>query len=192
MSEPLRLDIKPLTAGRWADFEKLFGPRGACGGCWCMFWKLPNKEFQALAYEGTKAAQKAIVKSGQAPGLLAYAGGEAVGWIAVEPRSEYPRFERSRVLAPVDDQPVWSITCFFTAKEYRGKGVSIALLKGCADYVRKRGGRIVEGYPIEPKAGKMPPAFVYTGLASAFRMVGFTEVARRSETRPIFRLVIGE
>lgn len=188
----MRLDIKPLTPGRWTDFEKLFGPRGACGGCWCMFWKLPNREFQALAYEGTKAAQKAIVKSGHAPGLLAYVGRDAIGWIAVEPRSQYPRFERSRILAPVDDQPVWSITCFFTAKDNRGKGISIALLKGCVDYVRKHGGRIVEGYPIEPKAGKMPPAFAYLGLASAFRAAGFTEVARRSETRPIFRFVIGD
>ncbi|HEX8990238.1 MAG TPA: GNAT family N-acetyltransferase [Anaerolineales bacterium] len=191
MSAALRLVVKPLTPGRWDDVEKLFGPRGACAGCWCMFWKLSNKDFQALAHEGTRAAQKAIVESGGTPGLLAYAGREVVGWIAVEPRSEYPRLERSRVLAPVDDRAVWSITCFFTSMDYRGKGVSIALLKGCLDYVGKHGGRIVEGYPIEPKAGKMPAAFVYMGLASAFRATGFVEVARRSETRPIFRCMIG-
>ncbi len=190
MSEALPLAIRPLTPGRWEDFEKLFAPRGACGGCWCMFWKLPNKDFQALAYEGTKAAQKAIVESGHVPGLLAYAGGEAVGWVAVEPRAAYSRLARSRVLAPIDEQHVWSITCFFTRRDYRGKGVTVALLKACVEHVRKHGGKIVEGYPIEPKAGKMPAAFVYTGLASAFRQAGFREVERRSETRPIFRFVI--
>ena len=185
------LAIKPLTPRRWADFEKLFGPRGACAGCWCMFWKLPNKEYNSLAYEGNKAAQKDIVESGRVPGLLAYAGHEAVGWIAVEPRSEYPRLERSRILKPVDEQAVWSITCFFTRRDHRGKGVTVELLKASIEHVRKHGGKIVEGYPSEPKTGKMPAAFVYTGLASAFREAGFTEVARRSETRPIFRYVIG-
>ena len=191
MPEPLSLTIKPLTPRRWADFETLFGERGACAGCWCMFWKLPNNEFESLAYDGTKAAQRSIVESGHTPGLLAYAGKEPVGWIAVEPRSEYPRLARSRVLKPVDEEPVWSITCFFTRRDYRGKGVTVALLRCCIGYVKKRGGRIVEGYPIEPRAGKLPAAFAYTGLASAFREAGFAEVARRSETRPIFRYVVG-
>ncbi len=156
-----------------------------------MFWKLDRKEYDALAYDGNRAAQKAIVDSGTIPGLLAYAGTQAVGWIAVEPRTEYPRLARSRVLKPVDDQRVWSITCFFTHREFRGKGVTVALLTGAVEYVRKRRGRILEGYPIEPKASTLPAAFAYTGLASAFRQAGFQEVARRSETRPIFRFVIG-
>lgn len=185
------LTFHSLTPRRWPDFEQLFGPRGACAGCWCMFWKLDNKDFNALAYDGNKAAQKAVVESGVTPGLLAYSKGQAVGWIAVEPRSAYPRLARSRVLKPVDDQPVWSITCFFTRKDFRGKGVTVALLRAAVEHAKKHGGRIVEGYPIEPKKGRMPAAFAYTGLASAFRKAGFKEVARNSETRPIFRFVIG-
>ncbi len=185
------LTIKPLTPRRWSDFEKLFGPRGACAGCWCMFWKLGNKEFHVLAYDGNKAAQKAIVEERGVPGLLAYTGGDAVGWIAVEPRSQYPRLERSRILKPVDDQPVWSVTCFFTRRDHRERGVSVALLKAAVEHVRKHGGKIVEGYPTDPKAGKLPAPFVFTGLAKAFREAGFKEVARRSQSRPIFRYVIG-
>ena len=60
------------------------------------------------------------------------------------------------------------------------------------DYVRKQGGKIIEGYPVEPKKGWTPDPFAYTGLASAFRKVGFTEVIRRSETRPIMRYTIKE
>ncbi len=189
---PTLLTFHPLDFERWSDFKNLFGPRGACAGCWCMFWKLPAKEFQSLVYEGTKAAQKSIVKSGTMPGLLAYANGEAVGWIAVEPRSQYPRLARSRVLKPVDDQPVWSITCFFTRKDFRGQGVTVALLKAAIDYVGRQDGKILEGYPIDSRGEKLPVVFAYTGLASAFRKVGFKEVARNSKTRPIFRYVIGE
>jgi GNAT superfamily N-acetyltransferase len=188
---PTDINFHPLTPGRWSDFEQLFGPRGACAGCWCMFWKLPNKDFGAMAYDGNRSAQKAIVESGVVPGLLAYANGQAVGWTALEPRTEYPRLARSRVLKPVDDKPVWSITCFFTRRDFRGKGVTVALLQAAVEYVRKKGGGVVEGYPVEPKQGKMPAAFAYTGLASAFRKAGFKEVARNSETRPIFRFVIG-
>ncbi len=191
MVQPESLTIRPLTPARWPDFEKLFGPRGACAGCWCMFWKLPNKDFKELAYEGNQAAQKAIVQSGCVPGLLAYSGREPVGWVAVEPRNEYPRLARSRVLAPVDGQAVWSIICFFTRRDYRGKGVTVELLKACIVHVRRHGGKIVEGYPTEPRTGQLPPPFVYMGLASAFRAAGYTEVARRSNTRPILRYVIG-
>ncbi len=192
ISDSASFTFQPLTPKRWADFERLFGPRGACAGCWCMFWKLSNREFDALAYDGNKAAQRAIVSSGTVPGILAYAGKEIVGWMAVEPRAEYPRLDRSRVLKPVDEQPVWSIICFFTRRDFRGKGVSVALLKAAIEHVKKKGGKIVEGYPVEPKNDRMPPVFAYTGLASAFRRAGFKEVARNSRTRPIFRFVIGD
>lgn len=190
-TKSITLRFKPLTHKCWPDFENLFGPRGACAGCWCMFWKLSNQDFRELAYQGNKAGLKAMVESGIVPGILAYSGNEAVGWIAVEPRDEYPRLAHSRVLKPVDDQPVWSVTCFFTRKDFRGKGVTVALLKAAIDHVKKREGKIVEGYPIEPENDKMPAAFAYMGLASAYRKAGFKEVRRNSDKRPIFRMRVG-
>lgn len=131
---------------------------------------------------------KAIVESSAIPGILAYAEGEPVGWCALAPREVYPALERSRVLKRVDDVPVWSISCLYVAKDYRHKGVSVQLLRAAVDYVRKQGGKLVEGYPIEPKTDQpMPAAFAWTGLASAFSQAGFVECARRSETRPIMR-----
>jgi len=109
----------------------------------------------------------------------------------VEPRENYPVLNNSRILKPLDDIPVWSVTCFFVARKYRSQGLTVALLKAAIEHVTKQGGKVVEGYPVEPReAGKMPPAFVYTGLASAFIQAGFTESARRSETRPIMRYFI--
>jgi GNAT superfamily N-acetyltransferase len=186
------LEFHPLVVERWTDFEKLFGNRGACGGCWCMWWRLKRSEFERQKGEGNRKAMKKIVDSGEVPGLLAYASGQAVAWCAVAPRETYPLLERSRTLKRVDDKPVWSIVCFFVAKPFRGKGITLKLLRAAIEYVGKQGGRIVEGYPVEPKGGRMPEAFAYTGLVSTFRRVGFVEVARGSERRPIMRYMIRE
>jgi GNAT superfamily N-acetyltransferase len=186
----VNLSFSPLTPDRWADFERLFGERGACGGCWCMFWKLRGKAFSESTGEAARQMQKSIVDSGVVPGLLAYMNGEPVGWIAVEPRSVYPRLAHSRVLQAVDEAEVWSVTCFFVARHARRRGVTVELLKAAVAYVRSKGGKIVEGYPVEAHEN-LPAPFIYTGTASAFREAGFVEVARRSATRPIFRCVTG-
>jgi len=185
------LEIYPLTTDRWGDFEQLFGPRGACAGCWCMYWKLPSKEFTAGQGEPNRLAQKEIVASGRIPGLLAYVEGTPAGWLAVEPREDYPVLNNSRVLKPLDDIPVWSVPCFFISRKYRNQGLTVALLKAAIKHVTKQGGMVLEGYPVEPpQAGKMPPVFVYTGLASAFKQAGFTEAGRRSPKRPMMRYSI--
>ena len=183
------LSFKPLKRNLWTDFEELFGPRGACAGCWCMFWKLRGKAFDEVRGYETRQMHKSIVDSGVPTGLLAYLHGEVVGWVAVEPRTAYERLAHSRVLKPVDEQPVWSVTCFFVAKRLRRQGITVELLKAAIDHVKLQGGRIVEGYPVET-TGPMPAPFIYTGTASAFQQAGFQEVARRSPTRPIFRYFI--
>lgn len=183
------LSIKPIKRNLWTDFEELFGPNGACAGCWCMFWKLRGKAYEEARGLETRQMHKSIVDSGIATGLLAYWHGDVVGWIAVEPREAYPKLAHSRVLKPIDDQSVWSVTCFFVAKTARRKGVTVALLKAAVEHVRKQGGKIVEGYPVET-LNDMPAPFIFTGTAAAFRQAGFQEVARRAPTRPVFRFFI--
>lgn len=187
----LAFTCHPLTPDRWADFELLFGERGACGGCWCTLWRQSRADFERNKGAGNRRIMLTLVDSGATPGLVGYVGGEPVGWCAVAPRTDYPALERSRVLKPVDDELVWSVSCLFVRKDHRRKGLSVRLLKAAVGYVRDRGGRIVEGYPVEPRSADMPPAFAWTGLASAFRAAGFEEVARRSDTRPIMRYAIG-
>ncbi len=154
-----------------------------------MYWKLRGKEYEEAKGFETRQMHKSIVDSGVATGLLAYLHGDIVGWIAVEPRDSYPRLAHSRILKPVDDRTVWSVTCFFVAKKFRRKGITVELLKAAVEHVRKQGGKIVEGYPVETQKD-MPAPFIYTGIASAFEQAGFQEVARRSPTRPIFRFFI--
>lgn len=185
----VQIRCHPVTPERWPDLARLFGERGACAGCWCLWWRLPAAQWRAQRGEANRRALERLVRAGPSPGLLAYVDEEPVGWCALAPRTEYIRFAKSRTLQPVDDQPVWSVVCFFVARAFRGHGVSGALLAAAAEFARRRGARILEGYPIDPKS-RQADAFVYTGLAPMFRRAGFVEVARRSPTRPIMRLVL--
>ena len=156
-----------------------------------MWFRLTNKEFEAAKGEGNREAMKALVDSGDEPGILAYVDGEPAAWCAVAPRGSFGRLGRSRVLKPVDDEPVWSAVCFFVDKRFRGRGLTVGLLEAAAEHVRGKGGTLLEGYPVEPRKKKAPPVFMYHGLASAFSRAGFSEVARRSATRPIMRRELG-
>lgn len=186
------LQFYPLTADRWADLETLFGARGATGGCWCMAWRIKRSQFEQQKGEGNKQAFQQIVDSGEIPGILAYTDRQPIAWCAISPREMYPVLERSRILKRIDAKPVWSITCFFVAKPFRRKGITIQLIQAAVEYAKTRGAAIVEAYPVEPKRDNMPAVFAWTGLASAFQQAGFREILRRSETRPIMRYVLSE
>lgn len=179
-----------VTKQNWKDFEELFGERGACGGCWCMYWRLKRKDYEAQKGTGNKREMKKLINSGVIPGILAFKNTEPVGWCSVAPRDDFLVLENSRILKRIDDKPVWSVVCLFIKKNYRNLGLSVQLLKAAKKYVKEQGGRILEGYPVEPKKDKMPDAFAWTGLASAFLESGFKEQLRRSETRPIMRAFV--
>ncbi len=152
-----------------------------------MLWRLPRQQFDAQKGDGNRAAMRTIVAAGEEPGLLAYRGREAIGWLSVAPRADFPGLARSRLMKPLDAEPVWSVTCLFVHKNHRRTGVATALLRAARAHVHRRGGRIVEGYPQEPKHGAMADVFAWTGTASAFLSAGYTEVARPSPTRPVMR-----
>ena len=155
-----------------------------------MLWRMKRSEFEKQKGETNREAMKNLVHTGQIPGILAYVGKVPAGWCAVQPRENFTALARSRILKPVDDRPVWSITCFFIDKNYRNAGLSVFLIQAAVQHVKKQGGHIVEGYPVEPKKEKMPAVFAWTGFSSAFIRAGFKEVARRSDTRPIMRFFI--
>jgi len=181
------LTILPLTLGRWADFETLMGPKGGAGGCWCMLWRLAKRDFEAGAGEANRQAMKAIAARPVPPGLLAYDGDRPVGWISVAPRAHFPRLEKSRALARVDDEEVWSVTCFLIARSHRRRGVAARLLEAACDFVREHGGTVIEGYPVAPNKRSYPSVFAWTGFEGAFRKAGFETVLKRTPTRPIMR-----
>lgn len=131
----MKLSFHPLTLERWKEFEKLFGEKGACAGCWCMYWLMSKKEYDEKRADGrTKKEMRNIVKKNIQPGIIAYDGKVPIGWIAIRPRESYSRLVNSKILQPVDDKPVWSVVCFFIHKDYRKKGISVQLIKSACKF----------------------------------------------------------
>jgi GNAT superfamily N-acetyltransferase len=152
-----------------------------------MWWRREAAEWGRGKGAGNRNALRRLVRDGEVPGLMAYVAGEPAGWIALAPREAYPRLARARTLRPIDDKPVWSVTCFFVARAHRKRGLTVQLLEAAARHARSRGCTLLEGYPVDTGKARLADAWVFTGLAGAFRRAGFKEVARPARTRPIMR-----
>jgi GNAT superfamily N-acetyltransferase len=187
--EKLQLTFKPLSPEYWEDFVGLFGKNGACGGCWCMSFRLKNADFKTNKGDFNKNSMKELMEH-QMTGILAFHQNQAIAWCAMSPREEYLRLENSKILRRVDDKQVWSIPCFFILKSYRRKGVSVEMLKAAIDYARDNGIKILEGYPIIPYDGKMPDVFAWSGIVTSYERAGFKIVAKNSKSKWIARYEI--
>ena len=179
------MEVHPLTADRWDDLVDLFGPNGAYSGCWCMWNRQTNAEFDTHHGADNRRAFRALVAD-RPPGLLGYEDRVPVGWVSLGPYEDFSRLSRSPVAKPVDDAPVWAITCFVIRKGHRGTGVASAMLAAAIDYAADNGATVVEGYPLDPD-GRAGNADAWMGLESMFRNAGFSEIARRRPTRPVMR-----
>lgn len=183
------ITVHPLTPDRWNDLEKLFGKGGGYGGCWCMWFRLRRKDFNANRAPDNKAALKAIVKSGPPPGMLAYVDGEPAGWVSLDSRERFDMLEHARIYKRIDDKPVWSIVCFVVGRKYRRQGMSSKLLAGAIDYARNNGASTLEAYPVEP-TDELKGDRGFQGIRSVFEEAGFREVARLSNGRPVMRMEV--
>ena len=185
------LVFEPATASRWGDLERLFRDGHPFPGCWCMYWRIPRAVCQRNYGEGNKQALKRIIESGVIPGILAYRDRKPVGWCSVAPREDFPVLGRSPTLKPIDDEPVWSIICFFVSKPYRRGGLTHLLIRAAVRYAKANGARIIEAYPIDVHA-KHIEYERYSGLTTTFAKAGFKEILRRSERKPIMRFDVEE
>ena len=187
----MKLDVRPLTKARWKDVVELFNRPGASipRGCWCMYYRKTGGHGGVGPAATNKRALKSLVDRGYTPGLIGYQDDRPVGWISLSPREDYPKLQRSPVMKPVDEKPVWSIVCFFVDKEARGKSVSEKLLKGAIEYARSQGATLLEAYPVD-KDEPSQPDFMWFGAKTMYDRAGFKEVARRKETRPVVRKAI--
>ena len=153
MANP-ELQTRELTPELWPALEQLFGPNGACGGCWCMYWRIPKGErYQDVQGPQAKRRFKALVESGEAKGVLAFVEGVPVGWATFGPRRSFPRLDRAPSLKCDDADAVASVPCFFIHKDWRGQGVATALLSAVEAALRREGHRTLEAYPVKPPAG---------------------------------------
>jgi GNAT superfamily N-acetyltransferase len=181
------LIFQPLTPDRWSDIECLFGRNGACAGCWCMYHRQTRRVWKSTEGPERKAAFKSVCKkSALPPGIIAYRGEQPVGWVAVAPRADYIRLAESKLLAPLDDKPVWSVTCFFIHRTARRQGLMAKLIDAAVAFAGDEGALIVEAYP-KAVTEKQSSGDLFIGTLSTFERAGFKAMARPSETRVIVR-----
>jgi predicted GNAT family acetyltransferase len=85
---------------------------------------------------------------------------------------------------------VWSIVCFYIAKQYRRQGTLLQLIEGAVQYVKEQGGKIIESYPTVPRGRKLPPVSSFMGIPKVFEQAGFTVSARPSSAKIIMRKIL--
>jgi GNAT superfamily N-acetyltransferase len=188
--------VRELRRADWPLILRLFGDRGACGGCWCMYWRREKggRAWDEVKGKPNRQAFKKLVESGQAHGIIALAGNDPVGWCSFGPRLDFPRLDRTRAyrLDNEPSHPIWSINCLFLNRDYRGQGLAQEMAAKAVAAIKRRRGRIIEAYPVTlTKDGqRLPPAFAYTGPEIIYKRLGFKEYQRLAPSRPMYRLEI--
>lgn len=185
-----KLNLEALTTKNWGVFEKLMGEKGGCGGCWCMSFRQSTAMQNENKFDGNKQLQKENVANKKHIGLIAFVEEEPIAWIALAPREDFVKIENARSLKRIDDKPVWSIPCFFIKKEFRRMGLSSKLIAGVIDYAKSKKIKTLEAYPAIPYDAKMPDAFLWIGVLSAFEKNGFKIVRQNGKSKAMVRLEI--
>lgn len=184
------ISIRSLSRSDWPVLERLFGPNGACGGCWCMWWRVEKggKTYDALKGEPNRCAMRRLVKAGKVHGMLAFAGREPVGWCSFGPKKGFPRLMRARVLTRESNRRVWSLVCFYIRGRHRNSGLASRLAKAATARCFKKGAEEIEAYPVAAKNPKkrMPAAFAWTGVPPMFERIGYRKQGRVPGARPIY------
>jgi ribosomal protein S18 acetylase RimI-like enzyme len=182
----MKVDIRPLTPDLWPALEDLFGPLGACAGCWCMYWRI-GAAYRHRPREENRKAFCQLVLDGPPPGLLAFDGELAVGWCQLTPRDSLAHLDKVWRLGRVDDVPVWSLSCLYVRKGFRKRGIVTALIKAALRAAKTAGAPALEAYPLD---ADLTPSASSTGFVSTFERLGFKTIARHTPPRPIMRRVL--
>jgi GNAT superfamily N-acetyltransferase len=173
---------RELNARTLPDFEVLAAKQGEC---WCMFYQRPRPAGQGLSSGQRRARNRRdkakLVRNGRSHAILVYEGELPVGWCQYGPREELPRIDAGRgyrkVGPPVDEDKVWRITCFFVDRDHRGKGIAKIALRAALESIKKRGGGIVEAFPVTSERMAAVPEWRWFGTPKMFHAEGFAKVA---------------
>ncbi|GAA5081698.1 GNAT family N-acetyltransferase [Lysobacter panacisoli] len=185
---------RPLRRDDWPHLQALFGERGACGGCWCMWWRVPTggKAWEAAKGDHNRESFRRLVERGAATGVLAFVGDEAVGWCAIGPRSDFPRLAHSRALQRDWNARTWSLNCLFVPTRWRSHGIARLLVAAAVALARRKGAGEIEAYPQSVAEGeRQAAAFVWTGVPALFVPHGFQRQTPRGRGRGLYLLRLG-
>ncbi len=180
-------EFHPVSSKQWNDLTEFFREHGNPNYCWCQRWRLKSAEYSKLSAAKRREKLSSLVERQIPVGVVGYHEGKVVGWCSIAPRETYALLESSTTLKRLDDQPVWSVVCFFVAPEMRGTGLSVQLLEAAVKYAISEGAPIVEGYPVEPDQ-----SYRFMGSPSMFEQAGFKHAGTARNGRKIVRLIAKE
>lgn len=190
MPKAATLIVRAIAPDDWDVIVRLFGSRGACGGCWCMHWRVSKggRDWEAATKAGKNRERfRRLVRAGRVHGVAAFEGEEPVGWCSFGPRGDFPRllrarsFERERTVEP------WAIVCFYIPRPWQGRGLATRLLNAASEVAFARGAPEVEGYPVNTRPGaRLPAPFAWTGVREIFEAAGYRKLPRPGIARDIY------
>ena len=196
-----QLAIVPASEASWDDLRAIFGTTDA-GRCQCQRFKVVGWIWRDSTQEERTAMLRGQTACGDpnaaTSGLVAYVDDEPAGWVAVEPRTAYPKLRTSRVpwtgrYEDKDDDDTWAVTCFVVRKGYRGRGLTYPLARATIDFARERGARALEAYPMITQAGReITWGEMHVGARQVFEDAGFEEVSRPTVRRVVMRIDFGQ
>jgi GNAT superfamily N-acetyltransferase len=187
-------DIKSLTTralslSTWPDFESLFAKhRGVRGGCWCVYYMCTSTQFEKLGRDGRQAFHRSMAMEGKARGVLAYEGDAPVGWCQFGPPEVLSQYSRGRAykllqFAP-EDMPQWRISCLFTDKHRRSRGIATYTLHAAVEEIARLGGGVVEAFPFDIEGMRHNQ---FTGSVDMYLREGFEKVVRLGKSTLLMR-----
>lgn len=190
---PTEFTVKEYSQETWADFEALFGKhKGVRGGCWCTFHLCTSSQYDKMARDQRRVFQKALADQGRGSGLIVYDQGTPIAWCQFGLAERFPRYDRMRAYQaldlPADLRPRWRISCIFVDKHRRREGLSQFALHAAVELIRKKGGGIVESFPLDVPGVHSTP---YTGSEKMYQREGFETIARLGKSTVLMRLVLG-
>jgi GNAT superfamily N-acetyltransferase len=183
--------VKPLEESTWPAFAHLVEKHnGVWGGCWCMAFHAEGVGRDKSPGQN-RTEKECRVREGRAHAALVFDGANCVGWCQFGPTDELPRIKHQRAYREgLAASPDWRITCFFVDKEYRGKGVAAAALKGAVKEIARLGGGVVESYPEVVEDRSVSSSFLHNATASLFEREGFTRTRRLGKNHWVVTKVV--
>jgi GNAT superfamily N-acetyltransferase len=183
--------FRPLDPSTWPDLVRLFLSQHDARTCWCQYWRLDLDQRAASPPDARRRRFRRAAGLGQPLGIIAYRGGEPVGWCSVAPRSDHERLNHEASFGPGAGPETWSVTCFVVLAGERRAGLTHELLREAVAYARANGARVIEGYPVvrhlREDGSPIGAPFRYMGDASIYRRAGFTDVAPPGRVRRVMR-----
>jgi GNAT superfamily N-acetyltransferase len=193
------LTIVGANQASWADLQAIFGATGSPGHCYCQAFKVRDRDWKSLTDQDRRDRLRQQTNCGNpladaTTGLVAYLDDEPVGWVALEPRTAYPRLLRTRTpwsgrQEDRSDDSVWAVTCFVIRTGYRKRAISYALAAATVEFAREHGARALEAYAMETEPGtEITWGELFVGARQVFAAAGFTEVSHPSPRRVVMRI----